>query len=221
MSFANEKAGHLGVGGAAQFADHNAEANTSSYDRVKALGKQLKRPALTLIALAPANDPYYANTPGRREGAEWFAELWRRLGFGPGTHLRRVHYVLLSQASPIMLPVCSTGMGRPSRPGPYENTVQCWEKLIHTSRDARYLGLIPYEHVIDRRNDAPIEFVRNNACDAQFAVPISIKILPRNTGPRDFPPDCRTRQTSNSPRRSSISDFMSNCGPRRQPKTTS
>jgi hypothetical protein len=35
------------------------------------------------LALAPSNDPYYADTPGRREMAEWFAAQWDRFGFGP------------------------------------------------------------------------------------------------------------------------------------------
>ena len=35
------------------------------YDRIKRLAAELRRPASTLIALAPANDPF-SITPGRR-----------------------------------------------------------------------------------------------------------------------------------------------------------
>jgi hypothetical protein len=77
---------------------------------------------------------------------------------------------LVSQATPIMLPIGNQRIGRPARPTPYQNTIQCGEKLIHASRDARYLGLVPIDHIIDRRNDEPIEYVRNCAKAASLSV---------------------------------------------------
>ena len=70
------------------------------YDRIKVMSAELGRPAHTLIALAPDNDPFYI-TPARRAAAEWFAELWERLGAGAGMHVRRFHYLIVSQETPI------------------------------------------------------------------------------------------------------------------------
>jgi hypothetical protein len=119
------------------------------YDWLTELGRKLGRPTSTLLALAPANDPFFADRPGRRQGAEWFAKLWRRYGFGPGTHLRRIHYLLISQAKPI-----KADDGRF-----YQNTQICWERLLRASRDARYLDLVPIEHFDDHRNDSAIEYL--------------------------------------------------------------
>ena len=69
------------------------------YESIKELAVQLGRPASTLIALAPDNDPFYL-TPARQAAAAWFAELWERMGAGPGMHIRRFHYMLVSQPEP-------------------------------------------------------------------------------------------------------------------------
>jgi hypothetical protein len=82
---------------------------------IKSLRAGLGRPIKTLLALAANNDPYYADTPARREMAEWFAGLRHQFGFGPGTHLRRIHYVLISQTAPIQLPDSKQ----------YQNTENC------------------------------------------------------------------------------------------------
>jgi hypothetical protein len=115
------------------------------YDGIKALADTLGRPASTLIALAPANDPF-AITPSRREGAQWFARLWKRLDLGGDVHVRRVHYQLVSQERPVKLP---NGL-------PYENTLEAWHVLIRTSNDARFLDLVPAEDFVDRRNGDPL-----------------------------------------------------------------
>jgi hypothetical protein len=53
------------------------------YDRIKKLAAELGRPASTLIALAPANDPF-SITPGRRDEAQWFSRIWKQLDLGLG-----------------------------------------------------------------------------------------------------------------------------------------
>jgi hypothetical protein len=119
-----------------------------NYAGLKALAKELQRPVSTLIALAPANDPFYAGAPAREAGARWFAELWNRFGFGQGVHLRRIHYLLVSQPA---------GAVRSLNGTPYENTTECWAALAVTSRDARYLDLVPLDAFVDRRNPDAIE----------------------------------------------------------------
>jgi hypothetical protein len=116
-----------------------------NYDDLKELAEELNRPPATLIVLVPQNDPFYI-TPKREAEAEWFADIWQRFDCQPGTHSRRVHYRLISQQTPVLMPG-----GRP-----YENTVECSTFLNGASRDARYLGLVPVRDVVDRRNDEAV-----------------------------------------------------------------
>jgi hypothetical protein len=119
--------------------------NVTSYADVAALSKRHKRPKGTLIALAPANDPF-ALTPGRRDGAQWFADLWRRFEFPHGIHLRAIHYRLISAGEPVQTPD-----GKP-----YENTVECWQKLAVAAKDARYAQLVGVDWFTDQRNPQPL-----------------------------------------------------------------
>jgi hypothetical protein len=54
-------------------------------------------------------------------------------------HIRRVHYWMVARANML-----------------YENTEEDWDYLLGASAKARYLGLIPMESIIDRRNPEPI-----------------------------------------------------------------
>ena len=110
---------------------------------IKELSRETGRPISTLLALASCNDPFFAGaTVVTRADAEWFAELYRTFGFRAGCHLRRVHYRLISQETPL-----------PMRDGtPYENTQGCWERLCVASKHARYLGLVPKGDFEDHRN---------------------------------------------------------------------
>jgi len=98
-----------------------------------------------LLALAPGNDPFCLHQPARQRNAEWFAELFERFGFGQGVHIRRIHYRIISQDTPVLRPD-----GRP-----YLNTASAWALLVNASRDARYLGLVPGDAFVDRRNPDP------------------------------------------------------------------
>ncbi len=121
------------------------------YTSIKHLAKQIGRSTKDLIALASQNDPFYAGVPGRQREAEWFAEIWHRFGFSGGVHLRRIHYVLVSQreeGEPVLKPSDQ----------PYENTDTDWALLARASLSARYLDLIPLDALVDRRNDEPIIF---------------------------------------------------------------
>ena len=102
-----------------------------------------------LLALAPANDPFALHQKARRRNAEWFAEIFWEFSFERGIHIRRVHYRVISQDNPIL---------RPDNGKAYENTTCCWALMVNASRDARYLGLVPGDAFIDRRNPAPITF---------------------------------------------------------------
>jgi hypothetical protein len=125
----------------------DTELTSASYDYegLKALAKELNRPASTLIALAAVNDPFYIGL-ARQRNAEWFAAIWNRFGLGSGIHVRRIHYRIISQSSPVQMPDGT----------PFENTKGCAQVLGDASRDARYLGLVPIEAFVDRRNAEPI-----------------------------------------------------------------
>jgi hypothetical protein len=112
-----------------------------NYAGLKALAKQLERPISTLLALTPDNDPFYAQVPARLEMAQWFAGLWERYDLVSCSHLRAMHYRLVSQKG-------NRSVRFPDRPdgpeGPiYKNTHEHWVKLITASRDARHLELVP------------------------------------------------------------------------------
>ena len=104
-----------------------------------------------LLVLAPQNDPFNTGSDTQVLQGEWFADLWRRFGFGSGVHLRRVHYRLISQAEP---PVMHNGK-------PYENTEACWDYIGQAGKYARYLGLVSADAFDDRRNPEPMIFVED------------------------------------------------------------
>jgi hypothetical protein len=115
------------------------------YESLKQSSRELKRPAATLYVLGHNNDPFYI-TPARQREAEWFADVWRRLEISSGFDYRRIHYRLVSLAEPILM----------SNGRPYLNTHECWEALNPMARDAVYLGLVPPEAYVDRRNAEPV-----------------------------------------------------------------
>jgi hypothetical protein len=100
-----------------------------------------------MFALAPSNDPFYIS-PQRQKDAEWFHRFWIDLGLTRGAHIRRVHYRVVSFAGTVMAD------GRP-----YENTELCWHYICNAGRDARYLGLVPAEFIVDHRNPDPLIYL--------------------------------------------------------------
>src|SRR5262245_34361290 len=116
------------------------------YHSLKDLSKTLGRPVGTLIAQGPDADPFYAGLPMRELRARWFKEVWDRFNVQPGVHLRRLHYLLVSQPSPVRLPREVKGTWD------YVNNNNCWVFLNDATSDARYLGLIPFEAIVDQRN---------------------------------------------------------------------
>lgn len=112
------------------------------FEGIKALAKQLGWPVGDLLALADKNDPFYMGRPAQRAAGEWFATIWERFGFKRGAHIRRIHYALVSQDPPLLLPD-----GKP-----YLNTDAAWNVLSEAAKAARYLGLVPLDALQDRRN---------------------------------------------------------------------
>ncbi|MBB3148772.1 hypothetical protein FHS21_005220 [Phyllobacterium trifolii] len=116
------------------------------YQSLLALAKEVGCKVTDLVALSPSNDPFYAGRADRRQAAEWFMGIWEQFGFRHGAHLRRMHYVLISQPLPIIRP---DGQ-------PYTNTLTNWKYFGKASLSARYLKMLPFGALADRRNDPPI-----------------------------------------------------------------
>jgi hypothetical protein len=115
------------------------------YEEIKALAAGRNRTLASLLALTHTNDPFAADLPSRRTAARWFMTLWRQLRLTRGHHLRRIHYLLVSQSQPVRKPD-----GRP-----YENTVADSDYLIKAAQAARYLDMIAPGAFVDRRNPEP------------------------------------------------------------------
>lgn len=127
------------------------------YGTIKQYARQSGQRVTDLIALAPQNDPFYMGTPNDWAMAEWFAGLWRAFGYGAGVHLRRIHYQIVSQNPPVVLP---NGL-------PYENTVECWDILNMASKAARYLQLVDPAAFVDRKNAEAMIYAGGRTSDPQ------------------------------------------------------
>lgn len=116
---------------------------------IKQLARSFNLKINEIIALAPNNDPFYSCvTPATKRDAEWFRFWFTKLGFEgvKGIHLRRIHYKLISQPSPVFMP---------SRE-PYQNTENCWKYLVMSAKQARYGKMVSLESFDDRRNPDPV-----------------------------------------------------------------
>jgi hypothetical protein len=102
-----------------------------------------------LTALSGNNDPYRQEV--RRAEGEWFARWFNELCPERALHLRGFHYLLVT--SSIVKP----------NGEPYRNTDDDWEWLGGPSVAARWLGLLPFNRIVDQRNEAPVFAVRNRA----------------------------------------------------------
>jgi len=118
---------------------------TWDYDTIKKTAKENGITINDILALAPANDPFYVGSKNQMELARWFNDIYTKMGRPPQCHIRRTHYWLISQPDPKK----ADGM-------PYENTHNDWNILTLASKYARYANLVPTDALIDRRNPDPI-----------------------------------------------------------------
>jgi hypothetical protein len=125
-------------------------AHRLPYEFIKNLQQAIRKPngrkstVKDMLVLSQQNDPFYAGNGVLGEQAHWFAELWKRFGYGSGVHLRRVHYRIDAEHN-VFKPDGEL----------YVNNKSCWEYMQSASRQARYLGLVDPEEVVDRRNPDP------------------------------------------------------------------
>jgi hypothetical protein len=125
------------------------------------LAAENRRRLDTLHTLDAKNDPFMVDLDYRSSRASWIAEIFSRLDLPRQVHVRLIHYKLVSQEKPV-LQVDGT---------PYVNSEQCYGRLVDCIRDARYLGLIPANAIIDRRNPEP---TINHMVDGDVAAEIEV-----------------------------------------------
>lgn len=114
------------------------------YKRVKSLARTHGLSVIDLLALAPANDPFYVGSKGELIKGRWFADIYAAMGSPANCHIRRAHYWL----------VTTKRLAKPDGSA-YENTDRDWDFLCHAAKYARYLGLVPITAIVDRRNPPP------------------------------------------------------------------
>jgi hypothetical protein len=118
-----------------------------------------------LTVLAVQNDPYRVyGEAGLRDG-RWFAnqvvELNRQ---GRPLHLRGFHYAILSREA-----IKPNG-------SPYTNTDRDWTWLQEKAADAaRWLGLVPFEQIVDQRN-APAKIFLHKEPDPVPHINVGISV---------------------------------------------
>lgn len=116
------------------------------YEEIKELASGEGGKITDYLVLSPVNDPFYVGSPGQLQKAEWFNEIYNKMGRPTECHIRRVHYWLVSQDPPYKKPDGSE----------YKNTDRDWSFLTIAAKYARYAGLVSINNIIDRRNPAPV-----------------------------------------------------------------
>jgi hypothetical protein len=100
----------------------------------------------SLAVLSREADPYTAWR--RRREAEWFSDVFHRLVPSGTKHLRGLFYLLVSS------PDLAGPDGKP-----FVNDYKHWQALQKASKAVRWLGLVPFERIIDERNAPPEVYV--------------------------------------------------------------
>lgn len=116
------------------------------------------------LAMSPQHDPFYKGAPSDMARGEWFMEVWyqqgmdRRAARGRTVYVRTMHYNATDQdeyghaIERVAPPPPPWGGGRE-----YENTVNDYEQMVLASACARYLGYLPFDAVVDKRNVQSVE----------------------------------------------------------------
>jgi len=111
------------------------------------LGKTLKEVKIM------DRDPFYMGSKNDLIKAEWAYNLWKeyidttRLD---NVHIRGLHYFIVMKSQPTPPPSIPNTTFDWNQ---YENTVPCYVYLVSCVKIARYLGIIPFEGIIDEKND--------------------------------------------------------------------
>lgn len=96
-----------------------------------------------LTVMSDQTDPYRLDVPSNHRDGKWLADAWATLGLGDRTiHNRGLHYALLGQPKP--------------DGSLYVSDDDSWTFLEKASNYARWLNYIPFDQIVDQRNDEPV-----------------------------------------------------------------
>lgn len=115
---------------------------TGELSRLRAALESAGGSMKSLTVLAPQNDPFRVDTPAGHRDGQWLADRIAALRLIGPRHLRGLHYVLIDQPKPNGLP--------------YNNTEADWQWLGMVAKAARWLRYVPFDRIVDQRNDEPI-----------------------------------------------------------------
>jgi hypothetical protein len=102
-----------------------------------------------LSVLSPRRDPYRLDTPALHRDGRWLADQIARLAVKLPIHLRGLHYAIVAAAVAVRF----NGL-------PYTNTEENWIWLSEVAaKAARWLGYLPFDSIVDERNEAPAIFI--------------------------------------------------------------
>lgn len=144
-----------------------------NYQKIKGYAKALGQAIKDLIVLGDSNDPFYCGSPNHWKWANWLGEYWRQPTMSNCSHLRALHYKLVSQSEPVIMPDGE----------PYLNTNQCWKKLGNAMKWARYLGIVDLESLDDRRAPKPKLYfpyewdLQDPSCDVDRPCQLSLESI--------------------------------------------
>lgn len=117
------------------------ERKRITHKTIKQLAKELKVSSNSLIALSTGNDPFFmGGSPAQRRNAIWMTDFWTNHLGGKPMHPRGINYKLLS-----------AGVIRPDNGKLYLGDKTDWKFARSALTAARYMGLIPYEAIIDNK----------------------------------------------------------------------
>ena len=100
-----------------------------------------------LTVLSVQNDPYRFDTKAGHRDAQWFKQQFdRAIGVRQSIHLRGLHYAIVARGDVL----------KPNGE-PYVNSDADWTWLqVAPAKAARWLGYVPFDKIMDQRNDPPI-----------------------------------------------------------------
>ncbi len=113
-----------------------------NYDTIKNMASNQGKRVSDYLALAVQNDPFYVGQNAEVEKAKWFAEIWDAGILARQSHVRGIHYIMISREDPLVMPNGKL----------YENTENCWTFLVAAAKSARYLDLVDPRAFKDRRS---------------------------------------------------------------------
>jgi hypothetical protein len=117
-------------------------AKSNGHGRLLAALKKAGGSLESLTVLDKKNDPYRVDTPAGHRDGQWLADRIAALNLVGPRHIRGLHYAFIGQTKP--------------NGEPYTNTDKDWEWLATPAKCARWLGYVPFDAIVDQRNEAPV-----------------------------------------------------------------